>query len=238
MRQVVRNLEIDVVWRNEPLARPALINDVGQLFRDVHAPPVGPAVLEPVDQLVARIVFQNIDVQFPLACQPGHCEVAAAQEAGDRVVGILPVQQIQLGVQGVPQVHLDHQLLGTDLGRQLTQRCFVLVGRKTVGQLQAELFGNAPLGADRRLVVDSLFFALLLLPQRLAQLIRRVDMHADQQAAAVAVTTRPAVNVFREVPPTTQVEIADAKVGAFGCLQRLLQCRQECLFYVVEDSWH
>jgi hypothetical protein len=83
LSQVIGHLEIDVVRRHQAFACPAFVDDVGQFLGDVDAPAVGPAVLEPIDQLVAGIVLQHIDVQLALLGKAGQREVAAAQKASD-----------------------------------------------------------------------------------------------------------------------------------------------------------
>jgi len=119
LSKVECHLEVDMIGRHQTLTRPALVDDVGQFLGNIDAPTVAPAIFKPIDQLVAGIVLQHIDVQFPLLGQARKREVRATQKAGDRVVGILPMQQIELGVQGVAQIHLDDQLLGTNLNREL-----------------------------------------------------------------------------------------------------------------------
>jgi hypothetical protein len=63
-------------------------------------------------------------------------------------------------------------------------------------------------------------------------------MHADQQSAALAIATRPPINVAGKVTPAAKIEIPDAKIRALGNLEGFLKCWQQWFFYVVEDSRH
>ena len=66
LRKVISHLQIDVVRRHQLLACPALINDFGKFIRDVEAPAVSPAILEPVGQLRCGVRIQDIYVKFAL----------------------------------------------------------------------------------------------------------------------------------------------------------------------------
>ena len=84
---------------------------------------------EPVRQLRTGIAVQHINIQFALMGETGQGEITAAQITDDRVHRVLPVQQIQLGVQQVAKIDLHHELVSAKLGRELAERAFVLVGR-------------------------------------------------------------------------------------------------------------
>ena len=81
--QVIRHLHINVIRRNRFRPRPTGVYDLYQFLRDVDAESVGPAVLEPLGELVARIVVENVDVEFSLLGQAGERQIAAA-EVSDR----------------------------------------------------------------------------------------------------------------------------------------------------------
>ena len=66
LRQVVSDLDVDVVRRDELLSRPAFIDDLSKVIRDIHTPVIVPAVFEPSSQLLAGVVIHDIDVQFAL----------------------------------------------------------------------------------------------------------------------------------------------------------------------------
>lgn len=63
-------------------------------------------------------------------------------------------------------------------------------------------------------------------------------LHADEQAATIAFTTRPAFHVTGNLLPASKVEIADAKVRPIGKVDRLAQCGQKLLFDVIENARH
>jgi hypothetical protein len=62
VRQVVGDLEINVVRRRCGFAGPALLDDLQQFLRDVDAPPVVPAILEPLGELLAGVLIDDVDV--------------------------------------------------------------------------------------------------------------------------------------------------------------------------------
>ena len=133
--QVIGHLEVNVIGRDQAIRRPTGVDDGGQFLGDVDTPALMPAVLEPVGQFGAGIMVQDIDVQLPLAGEPGHGEVAAADEAGHGVVGVPAVDQIELGVQAMRQEDLDQQTAIMELAGQLAQGRLVLVA----GRPQTEL---------------------------------------------------------------------------------------------------
>ena len=110
LRQVVRHLDVDVMRRNRFLPRPAPPDDRGQLVRHVDAPAVVPALLEPRRELFARVVVEHVDVELALTGQPGLREVAAAQIPHRRIGRVRPEQQVKLGVQGMAEKQLHHDL--------------------------------------------------------------------------------------------------------------------------------
>lgn len=63
-------------------------------------------------------------------------------------------------------------------------------------------------------------------------------MHADEQAAAIAFSAFPSLDQGIDLPPTTKIEVADAKVGPLRNSQRFAQSRKERQVYIVEDPRH
>ena len=70
------------------------------------------------------------------------------------------------------------------------------------------------------------------------QVLLGKPLHADEEAAALAVAPGPIVDGPVELFPAAQVEVADAEVGALRDLQSLQQGFEEGLLDVVEDAWH
>ncbi len=66
LREVVGHLHVDMVRRDCVWPGPALVDDVGDLLRDVDAPMVGPSVFKPLRELVAGVVVRDVDVQLAL----------------------------------------------------------------------------------------------------------------------------------------------------------------------------
>ena len=81
LRQVVGDLDIDLERRDWFFPRPTLFDDLDELIRNIDAPTVTPAVLEPLRKFLAGIMIQQINVQFPLMRKAGLGKVAASQVA-------------------------------------------------------------------------------------------------------------------------------------------------------------
>src|SRR6185436_21050493 len=75
LRKVISHLDVDVIRRDQVFARPALVNDLNQLVRDVDAPAVVPSIFKPTGQLVARIVIEHINVKFALMGEARESEI-------------------------------------------------------------------------------------------------------------------------------------------------------------------
>ena len=108
LREVIGDLQIDVVGFDQCLTRPAFLDDRRQLFRNVDAPAIIPAILKPACQLVASVVIHDIDIQFALEREAGKRQVAAADKPHLRIDWVGSVQQIELGV----KLMLEEQLHG------------------------------------------------------------------------------------------------------------------------------
>ena len=103
-------------------------DDLREISRNIQCPALIPAILEPLCQPLAAVMPKDIDVQFALSCQALHGQVAAADETRNRVIGVVPEQQIELRVQGMRKEQFDYDLTGTKLRCKTAQRQFVLAG--------------------------------------------------------------------------------------------------------------
>ncbi len=183
---MVRHLDVDLVRSDGP--DPALVDDRRQLTRDVQAPLVAPAGLEPPLQRVRRLVVGDLGVELSLEAQPGEGKVAAAEVTDDGSDGFLAMCQIQLRVQRVAGVELDYELSGFQLKLEPLQTLLVGLRRSADGQLSAELLGHLLLEAERGLVVHAVIWRE---PYLRAQLVVRQLLHTDQQPAARALRRVP-----------------------------------------------
>jgi hypothetical protein len=110
----------------------------------------------------------------------------------------------------VPEVQFDDHLLGANLLCESSEPNFVSVCGGTKGELSSELLRKRLFQSDSSLVVE--FSVLLNDAVRFGNFLLGERLHTDQKAAALAVTTRPLFDLFVELSPSTQVEVADAKV--------------------------
>src|SRR5207244_1273738 len=115
LRQVVRDLEVDVVRRDRFLARPALFDHLDQLVADVNRPAVVPPILEPSGELLRGVVLQDVYVEFTLARETWKGQVATAKKSCPRIIRVIPVEEIELRVQGVTQKEFRPKLPRTKL---------------------------------------------------------------------------------------------------------------------------
>ena len=97
-------------WRQQSLAGPTLLNDSDQLLRYVETSLISPAGFKPSDEFVARILVEHIDVQFPLAAETGHGEIATTEKCEDRIKSVVAVCEIELRVKSVSKVKLNGEL--------------------------------------------------------------------------------------------------------------------------------
>src|SRR6266496_5251640 len=66
LREVISNLNVNVIRRNDFFARPALLNDRYKLVGDVDAPFVVPLCVKPSGEFLGRVTIKHVDVKFPL----------------------------------------------------------------------------------------------------------------------------------------------------------------------------
>src|ERR1700674_1999746 len=133
--KVVRHLQINVIWGKRLFSCPTVIDDLDQFIRDVEAPLIAPAILEPLLQLVAGVLIEDIDIQFSLLRKTGEGQVAATKKTSRRVVGISSMNQIELCVERVAQEQLYNELLGFKLCAQPPKPRFVRIVRRSEHQL-------------------------------------------------------------------------------------------------------
>lgn len=115
--EMVGHLQVHMVRGERLLPRPALVYDVRELLRDVHAPAVIPAILEPLGQLAGGVVVENIHVQLALVSEAGRGEIGASNETDRWQVRVVAVDQIELRVQRAIQIQAHAQLSGPELMR-------------------------------------------------------------------------------------------------------------------------
>src|SRR5436305_7918651 len=87
--EVIRYFQVDVIRREHLLTCPTLIDNVGQLLRDIQAPAVMPTIIKPLFQLAASVIIDHINVQFALVCQTGERQVTATKVANSFGVGMV-----------------------------------------------------------------------------------------------------------------------------------------------------
>ena len=234
--QVVRHLEIDVIGRHRLLARPARLDDLDQFLRDVNAPPVIPTIFEPLRQLRAGVMIQNVDIQLALFGQAGECQVAAPEVACRRIHRVGAEKEIEFRVQRVPQEQFHHDFLGLQLLRQPPQAGFIRISRGANAKLFPELFGEPLLQTDGRLIIE--LVGLRRQTQGRVQLVRRPALHADKQPTAMPGPPGPLLDVIPKLLPTAQVEVPHAEVRPLTKRQRVLQRRRQMSLDIVEYPRH
>ena len=217
-----------MVGRHRRLSRPACIDDVRQLVGHVDAEGIVPAVVEPVLELARGVLFEHVDVEFALPGEPREREVAAAHVADERHDRVVAPQQVELGVQGMAKEEFDHDLARPQLHGKPAERPLVLIARGAGRELLAQLLGEVDMQAVSGRVVDAGRIAgqVQRLAERLAQFLVGLRLHPDQNAAR-SLVVRPAIDVRRDVSPATEVEVADAEVGARGRVERFAQRGQQ-----------
>jgi hypothetical protein len=97
------------------MARIDIAPTVNRGWSNVDAPPIRPAVVEPLLEFRASVEVKDIDIEFTLARQSGESEVAASEKADSRIVRISPMAKIEFGVQSVSQKEFHDNFLRFDL---------------------------------------------------------------------------------------------------------------------------
>jgi hypothetical protein len=136
----------------------------------------------------------------------------------------VPKQQVKFRMKGVTKMQLDYHLFSTNLLGEPPKADLICVCGCTNGELSAELLRKRLLQSYGGLVVE--FSVVLNDSIRTGNLLLGQRLHADQKAAAFAVTSRPLFDVFIELSPTSQVKIADAEVRPVGYGKRRSQSWQ------------
>ena len=234
--EVVGDFHVNVKRRNQLFPRPALVDDFDELIRNIHAPPVIPAVLEPLGELLAGIVVHDVDVQFALFAETRQGEVAAPEIADRRVYGVRAEKQVELGVKRVLEEQFDDHFFFFYLSCQSSESRLVLVARSSDGKLFPEFLRESGFKPRRGLVVHLPFFRREAFCD--AQFFLGKALHSDQETAAVTFSSFPFFDMLINRPPAAQVEVPYAEVGAVGDLHGFGQRRTEILLNVVEDTRH
>ena len=123
-REMPGDLDVKLPGGRQSLAgSPALLDDIDQVVRNVDAPAVMPAFVEPGLQLGAGILVGELGVQLALALQAGQGEVAAAEESQGRRIVIVAADKVELGVQRIMREDLDAQPAAAQLARRRCRVC-------------------------------------------------------------------------------------------------------------------
>ena len=234
--EVVSDVQIDMVRRNGLFTRPAGLDDGGQISRHIQGPALAPTCVEPLGELLCAEMIQHINIELAMARQTGEREVAAADEAGDGVVGIVAKQQVKLGVQRVGEKELDHDLSGTKLAGKTAQASFILPCRDAQSDLLAQMGGKLSFESAGGGVVDQA--GLIALTVQLTDFLMRRSLHADQHPAHLARRRVPRRDQVVNGLPAPQVQIAHAKIGAPGDLHGGTQSTQQILINIVKYAGH
>ncbi len=143
LREVISHLHVDVVRRDGLFARPAFMNDLRQLFRNIPTEAVVPTVVEPARQLPAGVMIEHVYIQFALLRQSGESQIAAPEKTNDRVDGVLAMEQIEFGMQRMAQKQLNDDFPSAELRGQSAQGRFVLIGWNPNSQLRPEIISQS-----------------------------------------------------------------------------------------------
>src|SRR6266540_2902524 len=112
--EVIGHLEVDVIGREDIFSRPAFFNDFQQLVRNIDAPAILSAVLEPLSELAVSVMIEDINVQFSLLRETGEGEVATVEVSDGGTNRVRTEEQVKLGMEGMPQKQLNNNLLGAN----------------------------------------------------------------------------------------------------------------------------
>ena len=248
--EVVHDLQVHLVGRRPLDGRPAFVEDLDEVLRDVDRIGVVPPAVEPLGVLRVVVEVAELGVQLAVAEHAAEREVTAAHDRHDRVRRVLrTVRQIQLRVERVAEMELHAHLALDELAAKGLERLLVRRRRDAQGQLAAEAVGHPLAPPARGLRVDRLpLDGVHLLDDFLLG-----TLHADQETAdapdgrdhAVGplfkrLAPGQALDVVCDKLPASQVEVPHANVGALHADVRENRVKPvlELRFDVVEDLRH
>src|SRR5690606_4318499 len=116
-----------------------------------------------------------------------------------RADGIWPEEEIQLGVQGMPQEEVDDDFFRLDLSRQPAQARFIFIGRHAEHELLTEVLGKLLLQAQRGLIVQAVLGTED--GEGISEVFLRQALHTDQQSARMAGASGPPLDMFVDLLP-------------------------------------
>ncbi|OIQ73972.1 hypothetical protein GALL_443860 [mine drainage metagenome] len=181
-------------------------------------------------------MVQHIDIKLALFGKTRKCEIAAADKAGDWIVGIFAEQQVQLGMKRIRQKQADLYLTFTQLSGETLQAFFIGRCRQAESNLLSKLCSKLVFDVAGASVVDQVVGTGKLVKN--FDFILRGALHPDQHTADLTCVTLPVFKQVVDCPPATQIKVTDAKVRPLGYRQRGAKNFEELLLDVVEYSWH
>ena len=235
-REMVRDLDVDMVRRDRLFSRPTLVDNLGECIGYIHAPAVMPAVFKPLGEFFAGVPVEHVNIEFALPRQSGEREVAASEVAHYRIDRIRTEQQVELGVKRVFEEQFDDDFFCLDLRCQPPQARLVLIGRRAQDQLFPKFLREFFLQAKCRLVVEREAVARQTRGQ--PKFVVRQALHPDEKPTTMPRASAPFFCVLIDGPPSAQIEIAHAKIRPIRDFHRLCQRGVEVLFNIVENSGH
>ena len=63
-------------------------------------------------------------------------------------------------------------------------------------------------------------------------------MHSDDQSALLARTAAPPFHKLIDAFPSSEIEIAYAKIRPLGDVECIFKCGKESFVDIIEDTWH
>ena len=208
-----------------------------EIVGDVERKSVIVAIIEPARELLTRIDFHHVDIEFPLVFETGKREIAAAKKTDVRMKRVFSVDEVKFGVETFAEMKFDFDASIAKLPREMSESRLVVARRDAHCELTVEVFGDVPSQLKCALLIDG--------GCRCGNGVKSAPklfggrVHADEQAArCVSFVVFERVYRLRKEMPAAKVEIAHANVCTSRAREGLQECGGELLLDVVEDSGH
>jgi hypothetical protein len=187
-------------------------------------------------ELTGGVLLDDIDVQLPLVLQPGEGQVAGADEGDERADRVGPLEQVELGVEGVVEEEPHAHGTGAELAGELAEGGLCLLGRHAALELGAEVGQGSLHELGPGWAVEDVGARQHRLGA--AGRIGRALEHADEDATTAPFTTGEVLDAGGERLPAAEPQVADAEVGADGLAEQFLQPGEQGVLDVVVDGRH
>lgn len=196
-----------------------------------------PTRVKPVGEVIAASErIRHVDVQLEVRVEPRRRQIAAADEAHDRRVEIVPVEDERLAVQGSASEDLHGDLARPEVLTERGESLSICGSGRAAHELHPEMLEELRLPFLRDLRVR--IWARLPVDRGLKLiegfLLGASEHHADENTHQRLIRRFLSGDDLVELAPASKVEVPDRNIHAIEGLQRRLEVLAKAKLNVVE----